>query len=76
MIDTIPDLIFYKDVNSVFLGGNKNFVHHLCGLTEEYIIGKTDLDFVKDLEVAKTYRKKDQEMFRKRVATVTEEKLL
>ncbi|WP_378954715.1 PAS domain S-box protein [Pelosinus sp. sgz500959] len=75
MIDTIPDLIFYKDVNSVFLGGNKAFVQKLFGVDEEEIIGKSDLDFVKDIELANYYREKDQEMFQANVTTVNEEKI-
>lgn len=78
MIDTIPDLIFYKDVNSVFLGGNKAFVQNFCassGSLEEDVIGKTDLDLVQDIELANAYRKKDQEMFREKVTIVTEEKI-
>lgn len=75
MIDTIPDLIFYKDVNSVFLGGNKAFVQKIFGASEEEVIGKTDLDFVKDPELANYYREKDQEMFRVKDTIVNEEKI-
>lgn len=75
MIDTIPDLIFYKDVNSVFLGGNKAFGQNLFGISEEEIIGKTDLDLVQDIEFANYYRNKDQEMFQAKATIVNEEKI-
>lgn len=73
MIDTIPDLVFYKDINSVYLGGNKTFVGSFIGLTEDEIIGKTDLDFFQDHELARFFREKDQEVFRAGVTRVSEE---
>jgi len=62
MIDAIPDLIFYKDTNSVYLGCNKAFAEQFIGLNEAEIIGKTDRDFVKDIELANFFRQKDIEM--------------
>ena len=63
MLDTIPDYIFYKDLNSSYLGCNKAFREKYIGVNEEEVIGKTDLELMKDLEVAKFYRQKDQEAF-------------
>jgi PAS domain S-box-containing protein len=60
LIDTIPDLIFYKDTNSVYLGCNETFAHRFIGMKEEEIIGKTDLDFVKDKDLARTFMMHDQ----------------
>ena len=61
MLDTIPDFIFYKDINSAYLGCNKvNSEKHL-GVNEDGVRGKTDFDFTKDIELAKFYRQKDQE---------------
>ncbi len=62
LIDAVPDLIFYKDVNSVYLGCNSAFAHLFIGLREEEIIGKTDLDFIEDQDLARFFREKDQEM--------------
>lgn len=62
LIDAVPDLIFYKDVNSVYLGCNSAFAHRFIGLTEEEIIGRTDLDFVRDSELASWFVEKDREM--------------
>lgn len=73
MIDAIPDLIFYKDLNSVYLGCNKAFAEKLVGLNEEDIIGKTDFDFIKDYESAKLFRQKDLETFQNAKTTITEE---
>ncbi|MEO8205615.1 MAG: response regulator [Chthoniobacterales bacterium] len=58
LIDSIPDLIFYKNKDSIFLGCNKAFEKHL-GITEEKLIGLTDFDIVPQ-EVAEHYRRNDQ----------------
>lgn len=73
MIDAIPDFIFYKDLNSVYLGCNKAFAHEYLGLNEEDVIGKTDFDLVKDYEAAKFFRQKDLEMFSKGKILISEE---
>lgn len=73
MIDAIPDLIFYKDINSVYLGCNKAFAEKYIGLNEKDIIGKTDLDFIKDYESAKLFRQKDLETFHNAKTTISEE---
>ncbi|RDH84593.1 MAG: hypothetical protein DIZ80_03755 [endosymbiont of Galathealinum brachiosum] len=44
IMDNIPQYVFWKDINSVYLGCNKNFID-VCGLQyPEEIIGKTDYD--------------------------------
>lgn len=63
MLNAIPHLIFYKDINSKYLGCNKAFTEQFIGMTEEEIIGKTDLDFNKDKTVARLYMEKDKEVF-------------
>ncbi|OUD15932.1 PAS domain S-box protein [Thioflexithrix psekupsensis] len=45
LIDTIPDLIWYKDVEGRYLGCNPRF-EQFFGVSEADIIGKTDYDFV------------------------------
>lgn len=60
IIDSIPDLIFYKDVNSVYLGCNKAF-ERFSGRPEKEQLGKTDFDFF-DHEVAEFFRQKDRDM--------------
>ena len=60
IIDSIPDLIFFKDVNSVYLGCNKAF-EQFTGRPENEQVGKTDFDFF-DREVAEFFRAKDREM--------------
>ena len=71
LIDAIPDLIFYKNTNSVYLGCNKEFTHFL-GRSKDEIIGQNDLNFFPE-EVAEFFRGKDREMFRAGVLRRNEE---
>ncbi|MBY0579830.1 MAG: PAS domain S-box protein, partial [Burkholderiales bacterium] len=49
LIDTIPDLVWLKDVNGVYMACNPRF-ERFFGALEKDIVGKTDYDFVsKDL---------------------------
>lgn len=64
MIDAIPDMIFYKDAQSRYLGCNRAFAQDFIGLKEEEIIGKTDMDFVRDEELARLFIAKDMEILR------------
>jgi len=61
LIDSIPDLIFFKDRDSVFLGCNKAFEKHL-GIKEADLAGCNDFALVPP-EVARFYRRKDQDLF-------------
>lgn len=62
LIDAVPDLLFYKNINSVYIGCNIAFAQRFIGLTEEEIMGKTDLDFVKDKALAQSFIKRDRDM--------------
>lgn len=55
---TIPDLLWAKDVNGVYLSCNAAF-ERLYGKSEGEIIGKTDYDFVSK-ELADFFRDKDR----------------
>lgn len=61
LIDSIPDLIFYKDKGSVYLGCNTAF-SRFTDKKEEEIIGKTDFELFPE-ELAIFFREKDQQMF-------------
>ena len=41
LINSIPDLIFYKDINSVYMGCNKAF-EKFVGMKEKEILGYND----------------------------------
>lgn len=57
LINSTPDLILYKDTNSVYLGCNKAF-EEFVGKKEEEIVGRTDYDIFSP-ELAELFRKED-----------------
>jgi PAS domain S-box-containing protein len=59
LIHAIPDLVWLKDPNGVYLGCNRAF-ERFFGAPEADIIGKTDHDFVTQQE-ADFFRQKDRE---------------
>jgi len=58
LFETLPELIWLKDPEGVYLACNLKF-ERLFGAKEEEIIGKTDYDFV-DKELADYFRKNDK----------------
>lgn len=62
LINSIPDLIFYKDINSVYIGCNKAF-EEFVGMPEKDIIGYNDFELF-DKEMAQMFRNMDLEMIR------------
>ncbi|WP_449658070.1 PAS domain S-box protein [Atlanticothrix silvestris] len=59
VIDNIPQFIFWKDRNFVFLGCNRNFARIAGVESPEDIIGKTDYDLLVNHEEADLYREFD-----------------
>ena len=57
-LDTIPDLIWLKDANGVYLSCNRQF-ERLYATSRADLVGKTDYDFV-DAELADFFRAHDQ----------------
>ncbi len=62
LLDAIPDIVFIKDVNGVYLGCNTAFATQYVGRPQEEIIGLTDLELVPDQELALNFRKQDLEV--------------
>jgi len=71
LIDSIPDLIFHKDKDSVYMGCNRAF-EAFAGAREEEIIGKTDYDLF-DEEMAALFRSMDKEMMAQECSRKNEE---
>ncbi|MDR3371845.1 EAL domain-containing protein [Rhodoferax sp.] len=71
LVNTIPDLIWLKDVNGVFLSCNPAF-ERLYGVPEAFIVGKTDYDFVPQ-ELADSFRENDRAAMTVGGPTVNEE---
>lgn len=63
LLDSIPDLIFFKDIDGVYLGCNPEFTKFV-GKKKEEIIGKTDYDLFSK-ELAEFFRDHDRKMIQK-----------
>lgn len=73
LIETLPDLVWLKDPDGIYLGCNKRF-SELYNTPEEEIIGKTDKDFVAE-EVADFFRQHDLNAIRAGTSQMNEEVL-
>ena len=71
LLDSIPDIIFFKDTNGVYLGCNPPF-SELVGKSRNEIIGKTDFDLF-DREAADAFRFFDKEMLLENIPRHNEE---
>jgi len=68
IIDSIDNLIFVKDVKSVYITCNKAY-EKFIGTSRENIIGKTDDEFY-NKKLAKSFQKHDKLMFQTKKAQV------
>ncbi|MGZ5008987.1 MAG: PAS domain S-box protein, partial [Methylobacter sp.] len=57
LVNTIPDMIWLKDVNGIYQACNSRF-ERFFGAPKKDIVGKTDYDFI-DRELADSLRKQD-----------------
>ncbi|MBE2200671.1 MAG: GAF domain-containing protein [Anaerolinea sp.] len=62
VIDNIPQSIFWKNSDSVYLGCNRNFANNAGLATPDDIIGKTDYDLPWATTEAEAYRADDHEV--------------
>ncbi len=74
LINAIPDLIWLKNKNGVYLSCNTMFERY-TGLKEAEIIGKTDCDLVSQ-ELADLFREYDEKIMAANKAFVTEENIV
>ncbi len=73
LVSTIPDLVWLKDANGVYLSCNPMF-EKLYGHPEAEIVGKTDYDFVSS-ELADFFRHNDLAAIEAKVSRINEEEL-
>lgn len=73
LIDTIPDLVWLKDIDGVYLECNRRF-EQFFGALEHEIVGRTDYDFV-DRELADFFRAHDQKAMAAGKPTMNEEEI-
>ena len=71
LVQTIPDLIWLKDADGVYLSCNRRF-EQFFGATEAEIVGKTDYDFV-DKQLADSFREHDRKAMAAGGPSVNEE---
>ena len=60
LLDSIPDIIFFKDIAGIYLGCNPPFAEFV-GKSREEIVGRTDYDLF-DKEIADFFRGHDKRM--------------
>lgn len=71
LVDSVPDLIFYKDENGAYIGCNLAFTRY-AGLTEQQIKGKTDLELFPSTD-ANHYRVRDRRVMEENRSIMNEE---
>ena len=71
LLDSIPDIVFFKDMDGVYLGCNPEFARFV-GRDKAKIIGHTDYDLF-DKQVADDFRKNDRFMLDQGMARHNEE---
>lgn len=71
LLNTIPDLVWFKDPQGVYQACNARF-EHFFGSPEDRIVGKTDYDFV-DRDLADFFREKDLKAIEAGRPTMNEE---
>ncbi len=73
LVSTIPDLIWLKNPDGVYLSCNPKF-EKLYGTSEDKIVGKTDYDFV-SRDMAESFRKNDKLAMESGTSRTNEESL-
>ena len=74
VIETIPDLVWLKDLEGVYLSCNKRF-ERFFGAKEKEIVGKTDHDFI-EKNLADFFREKDKIAMKAVKPSVNEEEIV
>jgi len=64
LLDTIPNPVFYKDLDGRYTGCNRAF-ETLLGLSREQIVGRSVYE-IAPVEIADQYHQKDQELLQER----------
>ncbi len=73
LLQTLPDLVWLKDENGIYLACNARF-ERFFGASEAQILGKTDYDFV-DEELADFFREHDRKAMAVGGPSVNEERI-
>lgn len=78
LLNTIPNPIFYKDIDGIYQKCNDSFSNIILGLKKEEIIGKTlfDLPELIPTNLAQVYYEKDKELFKSQKTQFYESRVL
>jgi len=71
LLDSIPDVIYFKDTEGVYLGCNPSFTNFI-GKPKNEIIGKTDFELF-DKEIAENLRTNDLQIIEQKKSFIFEE---
>ena len=66
LLDTIPNPVFFKNVDGIYQGCNKAFAEQILGLSKEKIVGCSLFDLPEAIpgELAAVYFRQDQDLIR------------
>lgn len=73
MLDTIPDLIYYKNSENVYQGCNKKFCESFAGGDKSRVIAGIDLDIYSDRQLAVHNRDEDRKLMAENVSAISEQ---
>lgn len=73
LIDAIPTPIFYKDINGIYQGCNREFLSYL-GISQEQVVGKSVYDLA-PREMADKYHQADLDLLHKSGVQIYESKV-
>ena len=60
VLDSIPSAVFWKDRDSIYLGGNRTWLEAVGLKSSEDVVGKSDYDFPWEKEQADKFREDDR----------------
>ncbi len=62
LLDAMPDHIFYKNTDGIYLGCNQTFADQFIGRPKERIIGTTEQELVSDPALAERFSQSDRDI--------------
>lgn len=62
ILDAIPDLIFYKDRNGLYLGCNEAFARSYLGRSREEVVGHGDAEVARDRQLVSRFLESDRQV--------------
>lgn len=73
LIDSIPDYVFYKDLNGTYLLLNDSVIKDCYGKSEDQLIGKSDRALIENREAVESFIRQDKEVVKEGKMKIYEE---